>query len=266
MGGELETSNDNHISVTVMEDTLGLKAEVDFAGRQSMGMRANQQDAYGVVPPGDLDGGRNLMVIVADGMGGHAAGEIASETALQAFVDGFFNDTNSEDGSRLWAGLELANQRIREVAAKRPTLRGMGTTMVAALFRNDTIRWISVGDSPLYLLRDGTIRRLNKLHVDFPEGLAEPVVAPHHVVLASAIIGEKLFEVDDADPFPLVGGDLLILASDGLNTLSESELLACLKSEPPATAAAHADALLQAVESHHLPRQDNTTVVVIHWR
>ena len=245
---------------------MGLVAEADFAGRQSMGMRANQQDSYGVVPPEDLDGGRTLLAIVADGMGGHAAGEIASETALQAFVDGFFSDAVSDDGSRLWAGLELANERIREVVAKRPTLRGMGTTVIAALFRDDTIRWISVGDSPLYLFRDGVLRRLNKLHVDFPEGVEEPVVAAHHVALASAIIGERLFEVDDADPFPLLGGDLLILASDGLNTLSEDELLSCLKREPSATAAARADALLRAVESHHLPRQDNTTVIVVHWR
>lgn len=243
-----------------------LVAELDFAGRQSVGMRANQQDAYGVVPPEDLDGGRSLLAIVADGMGGHAAGEIASETALQALVDGFFNDAVSDDGSRLWSGLELANERIREVVAKRPTLRGMGTTVIAALFRDDTIRWISVGDSPLYLLRDGVLRRLNKLHVDFPEGVEEPVVAAHHVALASAIIGERLFEVDDANPIPLVGGDLLILASDGLNTLSEDELLSCLKSESSATAAARADALLRAVESHQLPRQDNTTVIVVHWR
>lgn len=252
--------------MTEKEEKTCLVAEVDFAGRQSVGMRANQQDAYGVVPPEDMDGGRSLLAIVADGMGGHAAGEIASETALQALVDGFFNDAVSDDGSRLWAGLELANERIREVVAKRPTLRGMGTTVIAALFRDDTIRWISVGDSPLYLLRDGVLRRLNKLHVDFPEGVEEPVVAAQHVALASAIIGERLFEVDDANPFPLVGGDLLILASDGLNTLSEDELLSCLRSEPSATAATRADALLRAVESHHLPRQDNTTVIVVHWR
>lgn len=243
-----------------------LKAEVDFAGRQVMGMRANQQDAYGVVPPEDLDGCGTLMAIVADGMGGHAAGEIASETALQAFVDGFFNDANSDDGSRLWAGLELANQRIRDIATKRPPLRGMGTTIVAALFRDNTVRWISVGDSPLYLFRDGALRRLNKLHVDFPEGIKEQVVAPPHVVLASAIIGERLFEVDDADPFPIVAGDLLILASDGLNTLPENELLACLKSNSNASAAVHVEALLRAVESHHLPRQDNATVIVVRWR
>lgn len=252
--------------MTATEGTLGLEAEVDFAGRQIRGMRANQQDAYGVVSPEDLDGGRTLLAIVADGMGGHAAGEIASETALQSFVDGFFTDTDSDDGSRLWAGLELANERIREVVAKRPTLRGMGTTMIAALFRDDAIRWISVGDSPLYLFRDGVLRRLNKLHVDFPESVEVPVVAPPHVALASAIIGERLFEVDDADPFPLFANDILILASDGLNTLSEAELLSRLQSDPSATAAAYATALLRAVESHHLPKQDNTTVIVIRWR
>ena len=251
--------------MTEAEGTMSLKAELDFAGRQSVGTRANQQDAYGVVPPEDLGGGRTLLAVVADGMGGHAAGEIASETALQAFVDGFFVDALSDDGSRLWAGLELANTRIGQLVAQRPSLRGMGTTVIAALFRDDSIRWISVGDSPLYLFRDGVIRRLNKLHVDLPEGFEEQVVASPHVELASAIIGERLFEVDDDAPFALVSGDLVIMASDGLNTLSESELVACVKGYSSATAAASADALLRAVESHHLPRQDNTTVIVIHW-
>lgn len=252
--------------VTAIRDKSVLVAEADFAGRQSMGMRSNQQDAYGVVPPEDLDDGRTLLAIVADGMGGHAAGEIASETALQALVDGFFNDAVSDDGARLWAGLELANERIREIAAKRPTLRGMGTTLVAALLRDETIRWISVGDSPLYLFRDGALRRLNKLHVELSEGVEETVVQAPNAALASAIIGERLFEVDDAEPFPLVAGDVVILASDGLNTLSESELAACLLHDPSATAAALANALLRAVDSHRRPRQDNTTVIVIRWR
>jgi hypothetical protein len=246
---------------------MSLKAELDFAGRQSVGMRANQQDAYGVVPPEDLGGGRTLLAVVADGMGGHAAGEIASETALQAFVDGFFVDALSDDGSRLWAGLELANTRIGQLVAQRPSLRGMGTTVIAALFRDDSIRWISVGDSPLYLFRDGVIRRLNKLHVDLPEGVEEQVVASPHVELASAIIGERLFEVDDDAPFPLVSGRPRDHGQRRAeHTVRKRTGRLCQRAILPQRLPPSADALLRAVESHHLPRQDNTTVIVIHWR
>ena len=254
------------MAIKLGEEKDQFLAEVHFAGRQDIGKRSNQEDAYGVVPPFDLGGGRTLLALVADGMGGHAAGEVASGLVVQFFVDGFFNVSAVDDGSRMWSGLETANRQIGRAAEERPELRGMGSTLIAVLLRDDMVRWISVGDSPLYLVRGGAVRRLNQLHLvggDPEDGAVDPPAKSG--VLASAIIGERLFEVDDSPPERLSPGDLLVAASDGLNTLSTRDLLEILDGSPDRSAADHAQALIQAVSSRSLSTQDNTTVVVVRW-
>jgi serine/threonine protein phosphatase PrpC len=250
--------------VTTMAHQMPIwKIGLNYAGRQSQGERPNQEDAYGVVPPEEMGDDNALLAVVADGMGGHAAGEIASELAVQAFVDGFFDADSIDDASRLWSGLEAANTEIGKMVQTRPDLSGMGTTLLAILIRDGTARWISVGDSPLYLFRDGSLQRLNRLHVE------ESTVGPDDLspsrpgVLASAVIGERLYEVDDQAPVNLVLGDLLVAASDGLNTLSEAEMVRLFVDSPQQSAASHAEALLTAVEASGRPRQDNTTVLVM---
>lgn len=243
---------------TVATDEQEMAVETAYAGRQTRGARVNQEDAYGVVPSAELGGGRTLLAIVADGMGGHAAGEIASGLAVQGFVDGFFEDEAADDPSRFWDGLEEANRRIAAAVRGRADLAGMGTTLVAVLLRQGTVRWISVGDSPLYLIRGGSLRRLNALHVSARTETGGGG-------LASAVIGERLFQVDDDKPVPLMPGDRVLVASDGLNTLTEVQILDIFKQTPEATAATQAARLLEAVEACGRPRQDNTTVIVIHW-
>jgi len=248
-----------------------LETEADFAGRQDRGERPNQEDNYGVVPPSELGGGRALLSIVADGMGGHAAGEVASEIAVQAFVDGFFNCSATDDCSRLWEGLELANREVGRSIKMNPSYAGMGTTLVSLLIREGVARWISIGDSRLILVRNGEIHHLNRLHLangdSTPEEVASEAAGRHPAsgALAAAIIGERLFDVDDPDPVSLESGDLLLVTSDGLNTLPEAELLKVLNQHPNATAAESADLLIEAVKAQGHPRQDNTTIVAIRW-
>jgi serine/threonine protein phosphatase PrpC len=237
-----------------------LVPETDFAGRQMLGGRSEQQDAYGIVPPEELGGGRNLLAVVADGMGGHAAGALASALALQSFVDGFFEESASlDDPSRLWAGLEAANRRIKAAVAEQPEHDGMGTTLVALLIREGGARWISVGDSPLYLLRDGVLRRLNTLHVQ------EAGTPGRNPELISALIGERIYEVDDGGELALQAGDALILASDGLNCLPPEEIAGVMSKASGADAAEAAEALMRAVKALERPGQDNTTAAVIRW-
>ena len=242
-------------------------AEVEFGGRQIVGKRANQEDAYGIVPPADMGELGDLLVIVADGMGGHAAGEVASEMAVDSFALGFFDEKQSDDGSRMWEGLERANREIGRMIENRPELQGMGTTLVGLLLRGGMARWISVGDSPLYLVRDGSLRRLNQLHLE--DGGGEPGENVVHepqgksATLNSALVGGRIFFVDDQSPVPLAPGDIIVAASDGLDTLSNRDLLEILQSEPDRSPGAHAEALLEAVERQGHPRQDNTTSVVV---
>jgi serine/threonine protein phosphatase PrpC len=115
----------------------GLLDERDFAGRQIQGARKVQEDSYGVVPRVEFDGGpADLFLVVADGMGGHAAGEVASSLAVQTFAKTFLDSGTACDAGRLWDCLEEANRRIaRELATRGKAVEGMGTTLLAVLLR-----------------------------------------------------------------------------------------------------------------------------------
>jgi len=253
----------------------GLLDERDFAGRQIQGAREVQEDSYGVVPRAEFAGGpADLFLVIADGMGGHAAGEVASSLAVNTFAGTFLDSATACDSGRLWDCLEEANRRIgRELAARGDAVEGMGTTLLAVLLRGASVRWLSVGDSPLYLVRGNLLQRLNRLHSKATE-LAEKVSAglmteeeartdPSRHTLLSALIGDALYDVDDPPPFGLLAGDILIAATDGIETLTGEEITAVVTSLHPGDASAIAEGLLQAVESKQFPKQDNTTVVVV---
>ena len=253
----------------------GLVDERDFAGRQSQGARAAQEDSYGVVPQAEFGGGEaDLFLIVADGMGGHAAGEVASSLAVNTFAVSFFESEMACDAGRLWDCLEMANQRIaQELNDRGDVVAGMGTTLLAVLLRGRSVRWMSVGDSPLYLLRGHDLQRLNRIHSKATE-LADQVRAgliteeqartdPARHELLSALIGDSIYEVDDPSPTDLLPGDVLVAATDGIETLSNEEIASVVGEYAAAGAAAVAMALLDAVAAKQMPRQDNTTVVVV---
>lgn len=253
----------------------GLLEERDFAGRQSQGAREVQEDCYGVVPRAEFAGApADLFLVVADGMGGHAAGEVASSLAVNTFAETFLSSATACDSGRLWDCLEEANSRIRrELEARGDAVEGMGTTLLAVLLRGTSVRWMSVGDSPLYLMRGNQLHRLNRLHSQATE-LAEKVSAgliteeeartdPSRHTLLSALIGDSIYDVDDPAPVELVPGDVLIAATDGIETLTGEEITAVFTSLHSVDASTIAEELLQAVERKHFPKQDNTTVVVV---
>ncbi len=253
----------------------GLEDERDYAGRQIQGAREVQEDRYGVIPPAEFAGAPgSLLLVVADGMGGHAAGELASSLAVDTFAETFLISGTACDAGRLWDGLEEANRRIgREIEVRGAEVAGMGTTLLAVLLRGTLLRWMSVGDSPLYLVRGDMLQRLNRIHSKAEE-LAELVQLgkmsaeqarqdPTRHTLTSALIGSTIYDVDDPPSVELLAGDVLIAATDGLNTLTDEEIAQLVAEQPSATAAALAELLLAAVESKQSPKQDNTTVVVV---
>jgi serine/threonine protein phosphatase PrpC len=253
----------------------GLLEERDFAGRQSQGAREVQEDSYGVIPRAEFAGAAgDLFLVVADGMGGHAAGEVASSLAVHTFAETFLESGTACDAGRLWDCLEEANRRIaRELEARGDAVEGMGTTLLAVLLRGRSARWMSVGDSPLYLIRGHQLERLNRIHSKATE-LADQVRAgeiteeqartdPSRHTLMSALIGENIYEVDDPAPVDLMAGDVLVAATDGIETLTHEEIAAVVSSLHAQDASALADGLLQAVQSRQFPKQDNTTVVVV---
>ena len=260
-----------------MTDTRGANLEgFDdiLAGGQTAGTRPYQEDDFRVTgfrgrDPDDCD----LLMVLADGMGGHRGGSQASRLAVSTFVDTFGQATGGIAG-RLQASLDAANAAVGQCAAEQAQYAGMGCTLVACVVTDDAAaHWISVGDSLLWRLRGGDDGRLERLNADHSmRPVLEELVrlgrmteeetqggAAHQ--LRSAVMGEELTLVDEAAPPVRLGiGDGIVLASDGLETLSEEEIRRlCSESRPSAVVVAD---LLDAVKAAARPSQDNATAVV----
>ena len=241
-----------------------------LAGGQIAGTRRYQEDNFRILAFRERDGaGCDLLLVVADGMGGHRGGARASEVAVTAFA-GRFTAAAGDLKVRLRSGLEAANAAVG-AAAGDPGYAGMGCTLVACAVAGDDWRWISVGDSLLWLLGDDGLRRLNADHSMRPvlDGLVELgrmtreelAADPSAHQLRSALTGEEMTLIDEGDPpRGLRAGDRIVLASDGLETLAADEVEQACPAEASALDAVAE--LLRRVETAGRSSQDNTTVVV----
>lgn len=252
------------------------KLERWIAGGQIQGDRARQEDAYSITPLPKQAGakGDSWLLALADGMGGHAGGDVAAATATQAFEEGFTQAGSGQDAAvedRLDAGLNAANEAVRAKQRSDFSLSDMGATLVVAAVIGPVLYWVSVGDSLLWLFREGELVRLNEDHSMRPlllqlaevgemsreEALNHPVANQ----LRSVVHGNDLPLVDmAAEGCPLAAGDVVLLASDGIETLSEAALTETLQAHAD-DAGALTRALLDGVTAAGVPRQDNTTVL-----
>lgn len=254
---------------------------VTGAARADIGARARQEDAFGISPSraeADPIKGEDLLAVVTDGMGGHAGGEVAGRLACETFLVAFAEragDGNEGTGAhRLDEALQAANTAIAARAAEDEKLAGMGCTLVAAWLDDAGLRWVSVGDSLLLLVRAGKVRRLNADHslgAFLDERArrremtnAEAARNPYRNALRSALTGKTLDLVDlRKEPFRLAPGDVLILASDGIATLTTDEIARHVEAGQDATPADLAERLIESVRAKRDPSQDNTTAVVL---
>src|SRR5215210_1366231 len=178
-------------------------------GRQRQG----NEDNYFVRAP---------LFVVADGMGGAQAGEVASEIAVRSFDDELPNGSRAEALVRV---IEQANKRIHDRSRSDDSLHGMGTTTTAAYVDDDEVVIAHVGDSRAYLLRDGDLIRLTKDHSLVGELVARGKLTeeqaeqhPQRSVITRALGPEASVQVD-IDIFPAKAGDLFLLCSDGLTSM-----------------------------------------------
>ena len=248
--------------------------EFELAGSQIDGARDYQEDAFLITHLTDADGKPSALVVIADGMGGHAAGNVASNMAVQAFNKHVSANYPTENiGEVLEQAVVKANDSIKETVAETPALAGMGCTMVAAILEEGKMWWASVGDSHCYLIREREITKKNADHsyggfLDRMEADGTPVEPEPGLsrnMLMSAITGEDINEIDvPTEPLELLANDRIVLCSDGLDTLSSGKIIQYADwSESPKECA---DALMEAVEEANMPRQDNTTAVVLQVR
>lgn len=242
------------------------------SGKQSLGQRDTQEDAYRIVRQSEQDPNSDVLILLADGMGGHAGGEVASNLALEAFEHHFSNvSQNPKPRQRLKEALLAANAAVAKRVQDEPGLKGMGCTLIAALKLGDRLVWASVGDSILFLYRNGSLQRLNVDHSLYGELLemvkagkitqAEADSHPRRNALRSAIMGEQV-SLMDINWTELQPGDVILLASDGVETLSDKEIAGIIGADAKADVRAVSSDLLNAVEQKERPKQDNTTVAL----
>ena len=248
----------------------------DTSTATTRGQRDYQQDSsLSHFPFGQSFG----YAVVADGMGGCSAGHVASALAtLEIFSRVRLIESDIAGGQQdipsLLRNLATdANARILSHSKQDKKTQGMGTTLLMPLIRDNQLFWISVGDSPLFLFRDGALRQLNQDHSLAPQidmmakmGVMDADIAAKHpdrCLLTSVLNGEPIPTIDCPHvPLALKPDDILIAASDGLQTLSDAEIANKIGNRQHMNAGNIAKALLDAVIQRNDPHQDNATIVV----
>jgi PPM family protein phosphatase len=223
------------------------------------------------------------LYVICDGMGGGNAGEVASTLAVEAiqahlaeavrYADlpliGPCDDTVSAPANRLASAIRAANDVVHRKSWSRPDYAGMGTTVVAALLREEVLSIAHVGDSRLYLVRNGTIQALTTDHSWVAEQILKGFIteeeaerSPSRNIVTKALGVESSVDVEMTE-VPVRTGDMLLLCSDGLTRgVSPKDILHILSgSEDLPTMS---DRLI--VMANEAGGDDNTTVVVVALR
>jgi serine/threonine protein phosphatase PrpC len=210
---------------------------VEVAGKSDVGcVRSNNEDNFGY----DL---RHGIFVVCDGMGGQAAGEVASKLAVDTLLSYFRNgdadskyqqvgppiDAISEDGKALANAVHLANQTIYQTGQQSSTQAGMGSTVVAARVRGNALAIANVGDSRIYLLRQGVIQQLTQDHSLVMEQVRRGYITREQAehseiqnIILKALGSEESLDPDIED-LVVVAGDILLMCSDGLTKYIRDE-------------------------------------------
>lgn len=234
----------------------------DAAGCTDTGLRRrNNQDAFGECASKD---GRLRAFVVADGMGGHAGGEVASRLAVEAITEVFVGGDGAVP-DRLHAALEAANDRIHQTQLRDAKLTRMGTTGVAIGFGPDGAWVANVGDSRAYRLRSGRLTQLTRDHSVVAElerrGLItaeEALVHPRRNEVLRSLGLEPTVEID-VDEVDIAPGDRFLLCSDGLwGVVDDAEIALLLARQPLAEAGR---TLIDAANERGGP--DNITVQIV---
>lgn len=239
------------------------------AGRSESGrVRADNQDALALIIPDDpsVRERKGHLAVVADGLGGHAAGQVASATAVRELVAAYYAPTSSARvESALQHAIQAANIRIHALAHREPAYRSMQTTVSCLVLAGAFAYLAHVGDSRIYLLRDGVLTQLTNDHSEAAElirlRLARPEVLAEHPRrnVLTRTLGSQLMLRPDFRRLEVRSGDCFLLCTDGLwSEVAEEEIAGALEAETPEQAC-------QTLVDLQLGRAslDNVTVQVV---
>lgn len=252
----------------------GGSIQVVPANYQHLGTRENQEDSFAF---SDLSDGRlvrknGILALIADGMGGLDRGEEASNLAVSVFLREYGNRKSYESiGDCLKRSLLVANAAVYDLAFTGGEDDDLGTTLSAVVIYRDELHWVSVGDSRIYLFREGRLKQLTLDHVyanqlmnDVINGKisrAEAEAHPERNYLTGYLGLPEVTEVDlNEEPLLLKAGDRILLCSDGLyDTLEEKSIAAVLEDG----GADVAEGMVKQVLDEGRRHQDNVTVIVL---
>ena len=234
-------------------------------------IRSANEDFYQVVEPPEAPNGIDAIFVVADGMGGHAAGEVASRTSVDSVI-ATLSSPDCQLGNMTEQGLlefldssfNKANEDVIEEGVRSPEKRGMGTTCTLGVIRGSFLFVAHIGDSRGYLFRDGVLSRITDDHSVVEEevrrGLLTPEQAwddPRRNIITRAIGLDYHLEVD-TKCVELRSGDRIMFCSDGLNSMITDQEIESILSQ--GDAASSVQALIDA--ANDAGGSDNITVVV----
>lgn len=260
------------------------------AARAIRGSKDTQEDAWRIYDAKGGDAGEIAasdagvalsgggLLLVADGIGGHFGGDIASAVTADTFVKTYFGGGGGAE-ERLKTSLAAANQAVADAQAKEPGLKDMGATLVAGVVDGDTLSFVSIGDSLILRYREGELHRVNFDHsymeIADREALGSDDRALWRDVMTRkgrdsitiAVLGRAL---EDFGHMPQIAsrkilpGDVLIFSSDGLETLTMVQIQNFVRELLPRGVGAIADGLIKAVDGIGGNRnyQDNATLIV----
>ena len=253
------------------------KITLDSAMALCQGQRLRQEDCIAShFPTGSPLG----FAVLADGMGGHAAGDVASKLAVgEVFAElTHWSSTPAALEQQLRdvfrSTLQNANAAIADYATAEPDHSDLGTTLLVPVVIAARLYWLSVGDSPLFLMRQRRLHRLNSEHSfaalldrQVARGELAPPDAlshPDRQCLTSVLTGAPVPEVDARlAPFALMPGDIVVAATDGLHGLGQQQLAAMLRAANDCDARDICAELIRALAERAAPDQDNTALCVI---
>lgn len=246
-----------------------------FFGKTDVGVKRNHNEDSLLINP------EKGYAVVADGMGGHAAGEVASELAVEqisSFLERVDTDEDitwpykydvafSLNANKLMVGIKLANDKILGRVADNPQLNGMGTTIVAGVFEEERVTIAHVGDSRAYLMRDNTLRLLTNDHSWVSEQVRRGLITeeqarvhPMKNVVTQALGGAERLSVE-IDELELVPGDIVMLCSDGLNSMVPAEKMESIFLDWNGPLSELSDSLI--AEANQRGGDDNITIVLV---
>ncbi|MDM8518512.1 protein phosphatase 2C domain-containing protein [Anaerolineales bacterium HSG6] len=244
---------------------------IDVNGATNPGSRRNNEDNFyfDSPPTSQLLRDKGRLFIVADGVGGHHAGEVASKMAVELIPQLYYSDPNKDIAGSLERAIEATNAQIHIEASQQHDAKGMATTLTAAVVKGMELVVVNVGDSRTYLVTNGQIELLTNDHTwvnqQVEAGILTPEQAHHHPrgnIVTRSLGHRPAVKVDVFPARPIGPGHTLLLCSDGLNAVVEDHEIAQIATSV-STVKEMTRKLIETTIKRGAP--DNVTIIAVNF-